>query len=822
MSSATTINCPSCGAANQRGYRLCSQCGQPMPAQTSLRCPECGAANPIGNAYCDQCNARLTPGAAPTTGDARPPGPAQDAMGSGGLLAKLDLPSVKETPGGPAASRGPAESFEMPDWLQDLEPDTDFRAATQADTPVVQPPELDVTPDEPGGASDWLAELAPDEAVQAPPLAEAPIQPSSVFGRAEVPEWLLEMAPPEVGRLEPSPARPEPASKPGVPGAAEIPDWLLDVAPPEAPAAEPPTMAPAAEPPPAAPQRDEAPEWLRDMAAGEAAPVPETPAAPAPSLSGEVPDWLRDVAAGEAAPAPEPPALPAAPLADEAPDWLRAIAAAEEAPARRPPVVAVEAGQAPTAPADGLGVPDWLQELEPEALIEMADPGTEPPLAMPAVEVAPAGVDDVPDWLRQVAPPEAGPVAEAVPGTPLAPAAATAAEPPGEDAAALVPDWLVDLKLEGPQPEAPARPPVTVQPGLAEDPGLARAEIPGWLEEMRPQPQVPGAVVEEEPVETEGLLEGLRGVLPAAPIELPAPDAQAPARETSEVAAARAQLLQSLLAPRVERPRVEPKKRAASTGEMLVRWRVLAAVVIPVAVVAGWPAMAQEGEVLVLTEPQPGEAADLYAAVDSLEPGDVALVAFEYGAGEAGELNLLAKPILWHLNQKGAVVKVRSTDPSGQAIADALRREIRATEEYTPTFESSAYVAGGATGVARMLRDPALQPDLVIVLAGQFTPVRWWLEQTRALDGGPPVVAAVGASVLPVASPYEYANGGQLAGLVGGLAGAAAYESQLGSSLTLISALLNGLATGHVAVAALLIVGAVAYAIGGTRKREGA
>ena len=112
-------------------------------------------------------------------------------------------------------------------------------------------------------------------------------------------------------------------------------------------------------------------------------------------------------------------------------------------------------------------------------------------------------------------------------------------------------------------------------------------------------------------------------------------------------------------------------------------------------------------------------------------------------------------------------------------------------------------------------------PDVVLVLAGQMAPLQWWVEQAQALDVGSPVVAAVGASVVPVASPYLAANGGRIAGLVGGFTGAAAYESLLAHVPAPTTRLLNGLAAGHVATAALLVVGALVYAVSGSSKREG-
>ncbi len=837
-----------------------------MPAQTSLRCPECGAANPIGNTYCDQCNARLTRGLMPSGGDEQPESAGQEEEAPSGLLAQLDR-SGRQRSGSAQAPSGAGQSFGVPEWLRDLEAEAGGRGEPGAGLSVGQPDEPPVAaadlyaakpamPASPsgdiGGMADWLAEPEPgdigagigDRQEQFPESAAA--QPPPAFGPSEVPDWLLEMAPPEiVGRkpaAEPTQsAAPPAAPRPAPPGAAEIPDWLLDVAPPDvaAPAAAPAGVDELPErrlQEPAGAGLHDIPDWLSDIGAdtvpfaGEGAGVggpteEQVPEVLAPDSFG-VPDWLSDIAPDEVSGGPEAaeadewpeqrPPGPAAPGPAEVPDWLAEIAADESdllpELTDEPDLSAMLADAAAAATAtEGVGLPDWLQDLEPDSGAAEIQPGEAPP---PALPTAPAEAEGVPDWLRAV---DAG-----ASGAPVA-------APAGGAHAAQVPDWLTDLRPEDTVEEGP---PVSAAVGpLGPPPGTGPVEaaIPEWLQAMREQQQSPGVAPEDEPVETTGLLEGLRGVIPAQSIEVPAPLPEV-APEVGEAAAARAQLLQSLLVPAGEKAPVEARKREVSTGERIARWLVFAVVVLPIAVVVGWPVFAGESEVLILTEPQSASAEDLFEAIEGLEAGDVALVAFEYGPAEAGELGVLAKPILWHLEEKGAVIWVRTTRSDGQALADALRVDMSITEQYTPTYGSSAYVPGGAVGVARALArcdrqdpgsDPSECPDIVLVLAGQMAPLQWWVEQVQARDIRPPVVAAVGASVVPAANPYLAANGGRIAGLVGGLAGAAAYEAQLGNVLSPTTRMLNGLAAGHLTVAALMVVGALFYGLTGSRRRQG-
>jgi hypothetical protein len=788
------IKCPSCGAANRRGSHFCNECGQPMPAQTSLRCPVCGAANPIGNTYCDQCNARLTvgviPAAAPGSGEEQLAAPGQDDELSGGLLGHVDG-SDRSSPGAPEASS------EIPEWLHDLEPE--------------------------GGKEPLGVQPTPS-----PPAEEAaaPGQPAPAFGPSEVPEWLLEMAPPEVGGRKQAAPPEQPAAPPAAPGAAEIPDWLLDIAPPDvaAPAGGP---AEAIEPAeqrlaePGAPDTGETLDWLSESGAGEATAPPgfaaaaevpeEVSAGPAASEGIGLPDWLGEIAAGEGPLAvdqtelgdvsPQPAPETAEVDAGRIPEGLSEIAVDEgpSAPERAAAVELPEAGPSEPLAADEVELPEWLAELEPDA------PGVEGAVAEEGAAERPAvegEKGEAPDWLRGLQPTSVEAPAEAA---------------PAETAPPQVPDWLADLKPETPPGEGPAVSTEKSRAAAGLGPVPAQAQIPEWLEAMRAQPPSPGAVAEDEAVETEGLLEGLRGVLPAEGIETSPPITEPVVPKAGEGAATRAQLLQSLAAPAAGKKPAETRKREVSTGERLVRWLVLAVVVLPIAIVVGWPALAGE-ELLILTEPQATLAGGLFEAIDGLEPEDVALVAFEYGPGEAGELGVVARPLLWHLHEKGAVIWVGSTRPDGQGLADALRMRIGATEGYTPTYHHYAYQPGGAAGVATMVAE--ISPDIVLVLAGQVTPVQWWVEQTEALGIDPPVVAAVAASVAPAASPYLATNGGRIEGMVCGLSGAAAYEERMGDVPEPTARLLNGLAAGHIAVAALMVAGALVYGVSGGRKRE--
>ena len=331
--------------------------------------------------------------------------------------------------------------------------------------------------------------LMPEEAAPEVPEAPAP---------AEIPEWLREVAPPEVGAPEaPAPAEipewlrevaPPEVEVPEAPVPAEIPEWLREVAPPEVRA-------------PQAPAPAEIPEWLREVAPPEV----EAPEAPAPA---EIPEWLREVAPPEVG-APEAPA-PA-----EIPEWLREVAPPE-----------VEAPEAPVPEA----VPSWLEEgglpegeealawlaslaagreaelraaAEAEAEARMAEiMGREvtPPAAAPEVPEVPAAPEvpapvEIPEWLREAAPPEVrapeAPVPAEIPEwlRGLAPPEVVAPEMPGEEE---LPEWLREM----PMPEMPGveERPEWMEEAVPPEAAVPELEVPEWLEEVVP-PEVPRAEV---------------------------------------------------------------------------------------------------------------------------------------------------------------------------------------------------------------------------------------------------------------------------------------------------------------------------------------
>jgi len=500
----------------------------------------------------------------------------------------------------------------------------------------------------------------------------------------------------------------------------------------------------------------------------------------------EVPDWLRDAASQRAEAEVKVEAEVEAeekeePERAEVPDWLRDAASQRaEAEVKVEAEVEAEVKAEEMEEPERAEAPDWLGDAALSGELEDAE---------------------IPDWLRDLPPrrPEGAP---------------PAAEAPPEGSPALaeadIPDWL---RAAAPSGEVSGQ----ATPELPD--GLVRAEIPDWLAQLRPTADAPAAV-EREPMETEGLLEGMRGVIPAATaIEAPTTHDGLPSTEPSEASVARAQLLQSLLAQPVEKP--QPQKRARGVDVGTALQRLLVAVVLLLATGGILMAPLIPLDLPTLTEPVLSpRAAQAHQLVQELGVLDNVLVVFDYGPAEMEELNVVARPVLHHLIERGANLSVASSQPEGVIVATSLLDTIAEEGEYAQTYNMLGYRPGDAAGAAQLLKEAGSEQSLLLLLTASPVPLRRWIEQAQISYGDDiPIVIGVSAALEPVTSPYLDEQVGQLDGAIQGLRGAVAYEQLLGSSGEATERL-DALAAGHVAIAGLMIIGAVFSSIGNLRSKQ--
>ncbi len=763
-------------------------------------------------------------------------------------------------------ARGEEEPAEGLDWLSRLKPLAAGMPGGKEESTVPTPAEPEVP--------DWLAELTPPKATpgEAEPAALLPAEP-------EVPDWLAELAPSEV-----TPGEAEPVA-PSLEEAEEVPDWLEELAPPEMELEE-------AEP--AAPSSEEAevPDWLSELVPSEVAPVEAEPGAPPPEEA-EVPDWLAELAPSEVAPVEAEPVAPPPEEAEEVPDWL-----AELAPSEVAPVEAEPGALLPEEPE----VPDWLEQLvPPETELVEAESAAPPPeeaevpdwlaamIPEEAEPVAPLPPEaEVPDWLAEMIAPDE---VESVPPTPaveaeLAPVEARpdelepAGPPPSE---AVVPDWLAELsvakeesvteELDTATPArveipdwlvAPTYPELSEQlvspiaePGLSpEESGLAQADIPAWLQALRPDAApTPTPTEERREVETSGLLAGIAGVVQPATVVSAVPAAPSrPGQISTEATLARARLWQELIARSAQPlPKKLPQVRAKAARDRLLRWLVYGIVLVAVAApIAGELDLSN---IFALDEPLTSETGAAYDLIDEIvAEGVPVLVAFDYDPSYGGELQSQAEALLHHLAQKQARIIAISLVPEGAGLAQQLLDKVLIEQDYKAgeDFANLGYVPGESVGIRSLeflpqqFQDQAfdgINPkdalvfnngtdfalsnvSLIVALTGNANNLRWWVEQTTALEQDLereiPLVAGVSAAIEPLVRPYYEMESRQIDGLIVGLPGAFDYETRLNQSNGPAHIRLSGQLVGQVAVFTLILIGMLVYGLRRSGNEEAA
>ncbi|MDX1662387.1 MAG: zinc ribbon domain-containing protein [Candidatus Promineifilaceae bacterium] len=693
-----------------------------------------------------------------------PPAAEQDEV-SQGEVSQGEVPEWLASAEEEAEAEAVADEDELPDWLTEVE------LEEEADRETEGLPEAQALPEAPEEEEppDWLGELDENLAETAPGEAEP-------LATAELPDWLMEMAPPEMEADLLAPATPEDLPVGGedseaemeaffadMDGVDELPDWLDEVE-----AAAPPAQN---EEPPAE-EAGEAPEWLElDEALPDDLTLLESERArengPEVVPHEELPAWLDDVMFE----------------LEETDEFLESeaeeVTTAEEAPA------------APETSEEGRsmrieGVPEELAGAElPVWLEESAPIETTPD------EAQRAPLEEVPEWLRPPAEAEAAAEVEE----------AVEFEHSGE--------WSADFDELPPEAEA--------EIAAAE---LQEAEIPDWLRALKPR-----ALLEEEeadvvPEETSGPLAGLRDVIGIAPVvaERRRSEMLTPT-STSETQQQQVTLLRQLVRSDATDVVVATGHPGAAdrsvAGSPLLR--VLLAVLLLAALLTGLFLPD-----LLSTAPPPAPATGEVPAAVAAAAGESVLVAFDYTPAMAGALEAPAREILEALEAGESEVLFVSQSPAGLPLATAAVAEFEALDAL-----SLGYLPGEAVGLRRLASclapdaacasltgaplSPAAQErlaevNLVVVVTGEREDLVNWIEQVDTFTTKP-LVAAVTPAVAPVALPYY--TSGQLEAFT------AAPDRTTATETTL-----DALALGHWTVIGLLGLGNLYYLLLSLRPRR--
>ncbi|HMD87709.1 MAG TPA: hypothetical protein VKF38_00975, partial [Anaerolineaceae bacterium] len=753
------------------------------------------------------------------------------------------------------AQAAPAE--ETPDWLKSFTAEPAESAATAQ--PVEQAPAApaEETPD-------WLKSFAAEPAepaATAQPVEQAPAAPAE-----ETPDWLKSFA---AGPAEPA-APVQSVEQAQAAPAEETPDWLKSFA---TGPVEPAVPVQSVEQVPAAPA-EETPDWLKSFAAGtkeaaafsdaqpaQANEVPDQPqtvsaqpvspaeavvpsgqtpgisqpaeqAEPAqalPPLSGEVPDWLQNMAGRPAADEASPDLASQQPAGVNEPDWLQSFASAGATTAS-----ASDSGSKTAQPSKELAAsenapqaePDWLNKIT--KVTPPVDQASTTPVT-PAIETGGAVLGEIPDWLSNMKPQKI-PTPEET-GRPAFVLDSSSIDLPGSEelgknpfAGEGVPDWLSQVPL-GAEGQA-------VQAGQADDSGehLEPAQLPGWLQAMRPLEAVaPAAVkIDDQRVEKSGPLAGIKGVLPVDDVvtQYRKPPSYSVKLKVSEKQRASANLLEQMLGQESS-PQAIPQEHVR-IPQRLVRL-VIAILLIAVLL---FPLLTRGANLVSPFLTPPADVVQFHTALDALPDGGHVLLAVDYDPGFSGEMHFAATGVLERLIEKNESLVLISTVPAGPVMAQDLisqtlqnRPDLAAKYAISNSVVNLGYLPGGATSLQEFAvaprqatfygfaagvdanspwQQPALQNiqdvsqfSMVLVLTDSLDSGRAWIEQVQPALKSTPLMMVVSAQTAPLIQPYV--SSGQVKAMISGLAGGTAFQQYLNTTL-------NSLAVWNAYIYGLLVL----------------
>ncbi len=670
---------------------------------------------------------------------------------------------AEEEPAAEIPAEEPLAEGETPDWLSQFQPET------PAEEPAAEIPAEETLAA--GETPDWLSQFQPETPAEEP-VAEIPTEEPLAEG--ETPDWLSQFQPQIPAEEEP--AAEIPVEEPLAEG--ETSDWLSQFQP-ETPAEEPAAEIPTEEPLAAG----ETPDWISRLESSPSGSEAEPVEAMEPISGEEVPAWIRD--ADETQPSLEAEPALELPGEGELPDWLsftpsesagEAVAGEEGIPAWM---------DAPVEPTEDAGIPagtpSWLGEFAAAA----------PPLSEEELdeegEPVSAFVEGSEAWLSL---PEAGHIPETTGMEDLA--GETSLIPPF--LSDEVPEWLGQESAEGsPVEEAESLPTPPIEEPIAEgEPSLEMASLPTWLEAMRPVEAVAPAHAPtvQEKIERVGPLAGMQGVLPGeeTAVQYHKPPTYSGRLRISETQRTHADVLQEAIQNLVQPKPIAAESRLVpqTVTRLLVTILILLVMLIPI---LGGTRASQ------LPAATPAHVSSLFTTLHSpAEAPQRILLAVEYEAGLAGEMQIISTSVLEDLVKRNAQLAVLSTQPTGVALAESLLQSAGVSEDAVARL---GYLPGSELGLQSLTQDlrvalpsgnwdhPLVREidslddfDAILVISSNADISRGWLEQVQPAITGKPILMITSAQSAPILQPYLQSR--QLSGMIGGLIDGAAYDRLTG------------------------------------------
>ena len=350
---------------------------------------------------------------------------------------------------------------------------------------------------------------------------------------------------------------------------------------------------------------------------------------------------------------------------------------------------------------------------------------------------------------------------------------------------------------------------------IEDDTEIEKAELPTWLQAMRPvETIVASADIEEEDEDEDNLrieekvgpLSGLRDVLPAEPhvVHFGEQAKPVPGFTLTSTQQRYAKMLKSMVDQETEN--TPTKRRSVALPQQILRW-IIATILIAVLTFVLW---LRVGVFEMPLAGIPQENLAVINTVNTLTPGETVLVAFEYQPALSGEMESVSAGIIHHLLSRQVNLVLFSSQPTGPGLANAFLNKDYLTNaaQLDQQIINLGYLSGGSAALlnfastprrAMPMQDPAGQNlwdqaplagintakdfALVLVITDDPDMARSWVEQVQPIlnpngdASGTPLVMAVSAQAEPLVYPYYITSPQQINGYVSGLSGGAFYET---------------------------------------------
>lgn len=239
------------------------------------------------------------------------------------------------------------------------------------------------------------------------------------------------------------------------------------------------------------------------------------------------------------------------------------------------------------------------------------------------------------------------------------------------------------------------------------------------------------------------------------------------------------------------------------------------------------------------------EAQMLYDSIGELSPGSKVLMSFDYDPPSAPELQPMAESFIRLCFERDLKIIMIGLWPQGPQQADLALEQILSDPEieaknleYGVDYVNLGYQVGGEFVIQRMgtdfssmfSRDVTGTPyseiplvrnvrnfsniDHVFNLSAGFPGTVEWIQLAVDRYG---VELSAGNTAVQAPTIYTYLNAGQCVGLLGGMNGAAEFESLIDYEAKATKYMLSQ-SFAHLIVIAFVIIGNVAYFLGGREK----